>query len=62
MSLVILKVTCKDKAEIHEKTYVSWMYFMHEGCTGSRGTVNYKQMYLLGWGVCRKVNTVHRSH
>lgn len=50
----MLKVTCKDKAEIHEKNYASWMYFMYEGRTGSCGTVKLQTDASVGMGILQK--------
>jgi hypothetical protein len=49
--LVVLKVTCKHKAEIHGKNYASWMYFMYEGCTGSHGPVKLQTDASVGMGI-----------
>jgi hypothetical protein len=51
MRLVVLKVTCTHKAEIREKSYVSWMYFMYEGHTGSHGTVKLQRDASVGLGI-----------
>jgi hypothetical protein len=47
----MLKVTSKDKAEVHEKNYASWMYFIYKGHTGSRGTVKLQTDASVGMGI-----------